>query len=69
MGPSCGRPCRSSQEFKTLSYRQQGFKQESDMARSVFGSITLVIMWRSDVRVKNMESEVQLGGCCNSLGE
>ena len=66
---SNGRPCRSHQEFRTPSYRQGILKQESDMARSGFGPVTLAIMLGTDMRVKNLELGIQVGGCCNSPGE
>lgn len=43
-------------------------KQESDVARSEFRSVTLVTMWGVHVGLKNLES-IQSGGCCNSPGE
>lgn len=39
------------------------------MARSGFGPVTLAIMLGTDVRVKNLELGIQVGGCCNSPGE
>ena len=39
------------------------------MARSGFGPVTLAIMLGTDVRVKSLELEIQVGGCCNSPGE